>query len=57
VFYVAQVAPLSPGTYVADVTWSFDEAVTDGYDADGDSEPDWYGPGEVFTREFTIIVQ
>jgi hypothetical protein len=57
VFYVAQVAPLGPGTYAAEVTWSFDEAVTDGYDANGDGEPDWYGPGEVFTHEFTIVVQ
>jgi len=57
VFYVTQVAPLSAGTHVASVTWILDEAVTDGYDADGDGEPDWYGPGEVFTSEFTIIVQ
>ena len=54
VYYVAQVDALSPGTYVAEVTWIFDEAVTDGYDADGNGEPDWY-EGE-FTREFTIVV-
>jgi hypothetical protein len=57
VFYVTQLGPLSPGTYVAKVTWILDEPVTDGYDADGDGEPDWYGPGEVFTHEFTINVQ
>ena len=57
VFYVAQLAPLGPGTYVAQVTWSLDEAVTDGYDADGDGQPNWYGPGVVFTHEFTINVQ
>lgn len=56
VFYVTQVGPLSPGTYTARVTWILDEPVTDGYDADGDGEPDWYGPGELFTHEFTIIV-
>lgn len=56
-FYVAQVGPLSAGSYVARVTWIFDIPVTDGYDANGDGEPDWYGPGEVFTHEFTIIVE
>ena len=57
VFYVTQVGPLSAGTHVASVTWIFDEQVTDGGDADGDGVPDLYGPGEVFTQEFTIIVQ
>jgi signal peptidase I len=56
VFYVTYVDPLSPGTYIAEVTWILDIAVTDGYDADGDGEPEWYGPGEIFTHEFTIIV-
>jgi hypothetical protein len=57
VFYVAEVGPLTSGTYHAEATWSFDQAVTDGYDADGDGVPEWYGPGEIFTREFTIIVK
>jgi len=57
VYYLADVGPLSPGTYIATVTWSFDEAVTDGYDANGDGVPEWYGPGVVGApREFTIIV-
>lgn len=57
VFYVTQVGALSAGTHVASVTWIFDEQVTDGYDANGDGAPDLYGPGEVFTHEFTIIAQ
>ena len=57
VFYVTQVGPLSAGTHVASVTWIFDEQVTDGYDANGDGAPELYGPGEVSTREFTIIAQ
>lgn len=56
VFYVTQVGPLSAGTYIARQTIIFDERVTDGYDADGDSKPKWYGPGELNTHEFTIIV-
>jgi len=54
VYYVAQVEPLSPGEYAASVTYTFDEPITDGYDADGDGGPDWY-EGEI-TREFTLIV-
>lgn len=57
VFYVTQVGPLSAGTHAASVTWIFDEQVTDGADVNGDGTPDLYGPGEVFTREFTIIAQ
>jgi hypothetical protein len=57
VFYIAQVGPLSAGTHTALVTWILDEQVTDGYDTDGDGVPDVYGPGVVFTAEFTILVQ
>ena len=57
VYYIAQVEPLRPGEYAASVTYTFDESITDGYDADGDGVPDnYYGPDDVFTREFTIIV-
>jgi hypothetical protein len=57
VFYVAQVGPLSAGTHVASQTFIFDEQVTDGGDYNGDGALDLYGPGEVFTSEFTIIAQ
>lgn len=57
VFYIAQVGPLSAGTHVATQTLSFDEQVTDGYDADGDGTPERYGPGEIRTTEFTLIVE
>lgn len=54
VYYIAQVDSLSSGTYLAEVTWTFDQPVTDGYDADGDGVPDWYA-GEL-TREFMLTV-
>lgn len=57
VYSVARVGALSPGTHVATMTLMFDEQVTDGYDVDGDGTPDLYGPGEIRTREFTIIAQ
>jgi len=57
VFYVTQVGPLSAGTHAVSVTWILDEQVTDGGDVNGDGTPDLYGPGEVFTHQFTIIAQ
>ncbi len=57
VFYVIQVGPLSAGSHVASQTFIFDEQVTDGGDFNGDGAPDLYGPGEVFTNQFTIIAQ
>lgn len=57
VFYVTQVGPPSAGAHTASVTWIFDEQVTDGYDTNGDGTPELYGPGEIRTQQFTIIVQ
>jgi hypothetical protein len=57
VFYVTQVGPLNAGTHVASQTFIFDEQVTDGVDFNRDGAPDLYGPGEVFTNQFTIIAQ
>ena len=57
VFFSAKVDSLSKGTHVVSATWIFDEQVTDGYDANGDGTPDNYGPGEIATEEYMIIVE
>jgi hypothetical protein len=57
VFYSAKMDSLSKGSHVVKVTWIFDEQVTDGYDANNDGTPDTYGPGEIATEEYTIIVK
>ena len=57
VFFTAKLDSLSKGVHVAKVTWIFDEQVTDGYDANGDGLPDTYGPGELITEEYMIIVE
>ena len=56
VYYVTQLGSLDAGEHAVSVTWSLDAQVTDGYDSDGDGQLDLYGPGEVATQEFTIIV-
>ena len=57
VFFSAQVESITKGSHIAKVTWIFDEQVTDGYDANGDGSPDTYGPGELRTEEYMIIVE
>ena len=57
VYFSANLDSLSKGTHVVTATWIFDEQVTDGYDANGDGTPDNYGPGEIATEEYMIIVE
>ena len=51
------LAGLAPGTYEMVVTYIATEQITDGYDANGDGQPDYYGPGEVASAVFTLIAQ
>jgi len=55
IYFLIELEPLSPGEHVAEVTLSYDQEITDGFDFDGDGELDFYGPGEIFSRQFTII--
>lgn len=57
VFYIAKIDSLSVGEHTASVTFILNEQVTDGYDSDDDGKPDVYGPGEVFTHQFTIVAK
>ena len=57
VYFSANIDSLSKGTHIVSVTWIFDEQVTDGYDANGDGTPDNYGPGEIATEEYMIVVE
>jgi len=57
VYFSANIDSLSKGTHVVSVTWIFDEQVTDGYDANNDGIPDTYGPGEIGTEDYIVIVK
>jgi serine/threonine protein kinase len=57
VLRVTTLAGLAPGTYEMVVTYIATEQITDGYDANGDGQPDLYGPGEIASFVFTVIAQ
>jgi hypothetical protein len=57
VLRITTLSGLAPGTYEMVVTYIATEQITDGYDADGDGQPDLYGPGEVGSFVFTVIAQ
>lgn len=56
-YSIAYINSLDPGEYSAEVVYSFDEQVIDGYDSDGDGNLDTYGPGEAHRLRFTIIAE
>jgi hypothetical protein len=52
----ATVGPLTSGAHSVQATFILDEAVSDGYDYNGDGQPDFIGPGVLTTQSFTLIV-
>jgi serine/threonine protein kinase len=49
--------PLPAGRHDIEVTYVIFEALTDGYDSDGDGQPDIYEPGTPVSQYFTLISQ
>jgi hypothetical protein len=54
-FHKTTLAPLSVGEHNIFVSWTYNTEITDGFDADGDGQKDYYGPGNK-TFEYTITV-
>jgi len=48
---------LDPGTYDVLFVVSLDDEISDGFDSDNEGSLDVYGPGEIFRREYTIVVR
>jgi len=55
--HAVSTVTLGPGTHHIRVVVSLTDEISDGFDNDGDGFPDMYGPGEVFTREYTIVAR
>jgi hypothetical protein len=55
--YKAQLDPLSAGQYTVKYVISIEEEVSDGFDLDGNGEPDAYGPGSIGESAYSIVVQ
>jgi tRNA A-37 threonylcarbamoyl transferase component Bud32 len=49
--------PLPPGRHDIEVAYVIFEALTDGYDSNGDGQPDIYEPGTQGTQYFALISQ
>lgn len=47
---------LDPGSYDVLIVVSLDNEISDGFDSDNEGSLDVYGPGEIFRRQYTIIV-
>lgn len=56
VFWVFDMGPVAAGEHRIEWTQMFNGAITDGLDADGDGQPDSYGP-EAMTYGCTLIVE
>ncbi len=52
-----QLPPLPRGTHRIEIEVTLSEAVSDGYDMDGDGQADMYGPGVVSSGWVELVVQ
>jgi hypothetical protein len=48
---------LAPGSHVLEIVAHSDEALTDGFDGNGDGKPDAYGPGDFLAGYVEVVVQ
>jgi hypothetical protein len=55
--FTALLDPLPVGDYTVILTVELDAQVTDGYDYDGDGEPDRYGPGVLRENTYTLFIR
>jgi hypothetical protein len=49
--------PLSAGRHAVEVAFIVNDSITDGFDSNGDGEPDYYGAGTLSTQTYTLISQ
>jgi hypothetical protein len=59
IYWVTEVAELflPPGSHNVEVYYFFPERVTDGFDLNRDGQLDYYGPGYLPARRYTVTVR